>query len=118
MTDNEIIKAFECCYADKPCEECPCYIDDMCTRDNDAHDLPPKIVDLIHRHQAEIERLQQIIGAFPKVNMQDCNFVRAEAIKEFAARLKCGVSITSGIITCEDIDNLVKEMTEKVGVKE
>lgn len=38
---------------------------------------------------------------------------RAKAIKEFAEKLKCGVSITSGIIICADIDNLVKEMVDE-----
>lgn len=36
--------------------------------------------------------------------------IKSEAIKEFAAKLKCGVSITSGVITCADIDNLLTEM--------
>lgn len=38
--------------------------------------------------------------------------IRAEAIKEFARELKCGVPQETGVIRCADVDNLVKEMTE------
>ena len=35
---------------------------------------------------------------------------KAEAYKEFAERLKCGVPQEYGVIRCSDVDNLVKEM--------
>jgi hypothetical protein len=54
MTDNEIIKALECCYTTgTSCEECPMYNFDEC---NDV--LMAKYVrDLINRQQAEYDRL-------------------------------------------------------------
>lgn len=36
--------------------------------------------------------------------------ISAEAYKEFARRLKCGVPQEYGVIRCSDIDNLLKEM--------
>lgn len=36
--------------------------------------------------------------------------VRAEAYKEFARKLKCGVPQETGVIRCADIDNLLKKM--------
>ena len=50
-------------------------------------------------YEREIERLQAEIKQ-----------AKSEAIKEFAAKLKCGVSITSGVITCADIDDLLAKM--------
>ena len=58
MTDNEIIKAFECCSNDDDgsgCGNCPLsdkypYCDDM---------LDKQIIDIINRQKAEIERLQR-----------------------------------------------------------
>ena len=56
MTDNEIIKALECCASvDDGClTDCPLYDgDDSC-----FSTLLKPILDLINRQQAEIERLQ------------------------------------------------------------
>lgn len=54
MTDEEIIKALECC-RDCKCKDCPCYNKetDGC-KELDEQD----ILDLINRQKAEIERLQ------------------------------------------------------------
>lgn len=50
---------------------------------------------------------------------EDLNYqpekIKAEAIKEFAIKLKCGVQYEAGVIRCKDVDELVKEMTEGQG---
>ena len=53
MTDNEIIKALECCSNGEPCANCP--YQKQC----DETDLAEIALDLINRQQAEIERLQE-----------------------------------------------------------
>ena len=80
MTDNEIIKALECCKKDD-CYNCPndfgnCYAN-----------LAGFALDLINRQKAEIERLQETICMLTKTG-RFYSKVRAEAIKEFAERLK------------------------------
>ena len=101
MTDNEIIKALECCgILDTQCTSCP-YYEKICCVDADA-------LDLINRQKAEIEALQfsvQQLSGF-------LSSAKAEAIKEFAERVKN--ECESGWLEIEEsvFDNLVKEMTE------
>lgn len=88
-------------------------------------------LDLINRLQAENERLevenQSLRGAANSLKSalreeQYCTdtirkqikTTKSEATKEFAMKLKCGVPQETGVIRCADIDNLVKEMMEKV----
>ena len=56
MTDDEIIKALECCdFTDiKACEECPLYNTFDC-----SFVIIDKTLDLVNRQKAEIERLKQ-----------------------------------------------------------
>lgn len=63
-TDEEIIKAFECCYTDKSCDECPYYRDDFCTHMNDPDnmfDIPIKVVAILNRLKAENEAVRKDI---------------------------------------------------------
>ena len=106
MTDNEIIKALECCTIPRAnCPDCPARIG--C---NDCVDiLREETLALIKSQKAEIERLER------HTKMHD--EIQAEAIKEFAERLKefqKPVCFDEAFIAVdvEDIDNLVKEMTE------
>jgi hypothetical protein len=110
MTDNEIIKALECCCKDafRYCHECPL--------EEKAYSqclglVRSNALDLINRQKAEIERLKK-----PKcVNILHARSmgkaytlyraIYSEAIKEFAERLKKEM-YTVGF----DIDNLVKEL--------
>ena len=62
MTDNEIIKALECCTDEsyENCNECPYSIDTLsCERIKLLEDS----LDLINRKQAEIERLNKVCQA-------------------------------------------------------
>ena len=156
MTDEQIIKALECCAyweSDKSCEDCPentygfgcgnklakhsldlinrqkaeieeLYSDKIIaeTHEKAAKDL---CVDCAKQHEeakAEIKRLKERISYLEESIdcsrkeynrlLQKLQQAKSEAIKEFAARLKCGVPQETGVIMCADVDNLVKEMTE------
>ena len=128
-TDEQIKKALECCinWEATTCEKCP--LDDEC--DNDGDTPLRNALDLINRQKAEIERLESLcekIGIANDVKLEricvlqeDLETAKAEAIKEFAERLKksafdCDVSFGFGrehyteAVTVFEIDNLVKEM--------
>ena len=115
MTDNEIIKALKCLCGDEiPCKDCAYKSDTFACRRMNAIDA----LDLIKRQQAEIERLQ-------KYNTEVAYKHYNDGIKEFAERLKEKIAksvynywntTANGYYLAEDvpdeIDNLVKEMTE------
>lgn len=61
MTDNDIVKAFECCYTDNAdCEVCPLYDGEFCTNitQDKNYDFPIMILEVIKRLQAEVEDLK------------------------------------------------------------
>ena len=135
MTDNEIIKALECC-RDCNCKECPCcrIIDGgtHCTEIDEE-----QILDLINRLKAENEALingQETLQKYiseknaeveklTKENEQFADIgkmyseIKSEAIIEFAERfwIECGKIMGTDILYwIKEIKNdLVKEMTEK-----
>ena len=77
MTDNEIIKALECCNKDD-CDNCPndfgnCYAN-----------LAGYALDLINRQKAEIERLTNIVDDGAEV-CHNCHSKYAEKIKHTKA---------------------------------
>ncbi len=134
MTDNDIIKALECCLKgdyDKIinalCAKCP-----YCKNTDCKLILQQDVLDLINRQKAEIERLQKIILGFmdevgtwsnkydvdisnihklPLLAKEDFNIknkIKSEAIKEFAELCKkCFPSIACVF------DILIKEMAER-----
>ena len=89
MTDNEIIKAWECCKAEYNCTICPLLNDSYCDITLATHSL-----DLINRQKAEIERLEKDSKRLKKVQkqlddaMKMYSTIKAEAVKEFAERLR------------------------------
>lgn len=108
MTDNEIIKALECCGRES-CLSCP-YRDGKCHQGNpmirDARDL-------INRQQAEIERLQKAHRLNLLIQLDIAEKIKSEAIKEFAERFKRIAGIyqkDTYVIGVDEFDNLVKEM--------
>ena len=122
FTDEEVIKALECC--DKgECHICPYddhnkigglnikVFDDKCK----SH-IVRDALDLINRQKAEIEEQDQAITKA----LKRIGEIRAEAYKEFAERLKQTAYTHSTItgyqypvVDVSEIDNLVKEMTEE-----
>ena len=103
MTDNEIIKALECCINGK-CSECP--LRAMACSEKVAMAFAN---DLINRQKAEIERLEKHTEMYHEL--------RAEAVKEFAEKVKqktLAMVFSPDVLSfedyCECIDNLVKEM--------
>lgn len=130
MTDEQIIKGFERCFTlgfDKSTYyECPFYTATAkCTED-----LRDSVLALINRQKTEIESLKQIIDENDKEILklqkriifwrEDLNYqpekIKSEAIKEFAERLKSKLQwdceFSNKLVFENDIDNLVKEMTE------
>lgn len=124
MTDNDIIKALEYCFTNDwnrtKCDKCKFYTGTM----QCVEDLKSASIYLINRQQAEIERLKCEMG---KLLPKDCAYavqmevsnkletqIRAEAVREFAERLK-NKSLTKwdyhDAVDVDEIDNLVKEMT-------
>ena len=128
MTDNEIIKALECCkrpVGTGACKDCPLDKDRPCTTT-----MIENALDLINRQKAEIKKCENIIRLADKTiekqsaeikRLEQENFDRSltvetwkcEAVKEFAERLKAEKfehQNFGGLIYYEDVDNLVKEM--------
>ena len=117
MTDNEIIKALEI-HADNEadCSGCPIYHSD--TGETCVYELSQNALDLINRQKAEIERLQSIIDCYEEISGN--KKARAEAITEFAERLKekqWSAHTTFGMrefVEVIVIDQIAKEMKEGV----
>lgn len=133
MTDNEIMQALKCCSV-FDCDSCPlCSYGDTSVVCSGY--LYGEIIDLINRQRAEIGRMKENhVKNFEKWELLDRKtkqfyaeryeeakeIVKAEAIKEFAEKLKnkvivdlfCGVDSADYLddILFKNIDNLVKEM--------
>lgn len=129
MTDEQIIKACERCFTrgfdESTCYECPFYTATAkCTED-----LRDSVLDLINRQKTENKELKERITYLEKSIdysrkeynqlLQKLQQAKSEAIKEFAEQLK-GYAIGENgskekayfFVEVQDIDNLVKEMTE------
>ena len=111
MTDNEIIKALERCPQHTEC--CYCNSLEEC---GNKRILTTSVFDLIKRQKAEIESLKHRKTEL-QIRNQELQHEKSEAIKEFAERLKEKVSRgfwdELAYVDVDDIDNLVKEMTEE-----
>lgn len=118
MTDNEIIKALECCTDEsyENCNECPYSTDTLsCERLKLLEDS----LELINRQNAEIERLKKevFVARDAYISIQDrYEHTKAEAYKEFAERLNEKAQIAdcfdsyNMVVGTHFIDNLLKEM--------
>ena len=91
MTDNEIIKALECCTGDfDGCASCPLY-DHCCDR---GYKLIYYALDLINRQKAEIERLNGCVKSEDEVRtiaetviQSRIKTIRTETVKDFMKML-------------------------------
>lgn len=88
MTDNEIIKALECCNGwDGRCLNCPLNREGT----NCKEKLNSYAFDLINRQKAEIERLKEYNETLLTANVDlwsEILDIKSEAIKEVAEKLK------------------------------
>lgn len=107
LTDEEIIKALECCAKSKTngdCKalKCPCFKDVTCIFVDDDYGLQNLAFDLINRQKSEIERLKECPKCVyeydgevmeycvqgPCSNFKTVEQIKAEAYKEFAEKAK------------------------------
>ena len=113
MTDNEIIKALECCSDEMGCKKgCPCFDpkskSSHCTAVGD-NGLEKLALDLINRQKAEIERLNEYISRCKSGEEYwvKCLLERPnEAIKEFAKYLLDNYA-SGGVISAVDVVDAV-----------
>ena len=136
MTDNEIIKALELCGTNDHCHTLNCPFGRKESWDNPCQSIAIKYaLDLITHQKAEIERLEREVNNLESTQeippeekyfidtkaaklialLEDVNkstdIIKAEAVKEFAERLKRTDLALCGTVIWDDfIDNLVKEM--------
>lgn len=114
MNDNDIIKALEHC-KNKRCIICP-YDDIANTFDGCSTKLIEDAINLINRLKAEIEDSTEIVYTCRTDKFKK---IKVDAIKEFAEKLKEKVYYVQEsewdgyVVDCEDIDNLVEEMTDE-----
>ena len=125
MTDEQIMLGLKWCYqVEGSCGDCPYRPDDI--KKAKCHDrLGNDVIDLIKRQQAEIDRMNGWVNSLGELCerktalLTDANWslitTRAEAIKEFAEKLKANrPHLNTGeqvfYIRPEEVDNLVKEM--------
>lgn len=99
MTDNEIIKALECCEWHE-CADCPLRGEDCANR------IITLALSLIHHQKAEIDSLRINMYAYSKERTDNI-------IREFANRLKKKhgtIFPFTRQVSLDDIDSLVEEM--------
>ena len=113
MTENEIIKALECCgkpVNEECCSECPYHLGGQ----ENCHKLIEDVIDLINRKQAEIERLQKVNDSFTDIGKLYSE-IKVEAIKEFAKRLKSSIYINTDLFVyqCEEVESVIDDIVKK-----
>ena len=118
MTDNEIIKALECCADEMGCKKgCPCFDPkakgSCCTISKIG--IEKIALDLINRQQAEIERLSaesfehNVTKLFDKYKAH----IKSEAVKEVFEKLRTECTerfLVSGDTVIEILNEVEKEM--------
>ena len=116
MTDKEIIQALQMCHLQGVTSECKGCFYRECP-DGCIENMQKDALDLIKQQQAEIEKLQIRLRKerhqFADLSKMYSE-IRAEAIKEFAERLKEHLKGNGGLYCVTTMnakfDNLVKEM--------
>lgn len=119
LTDSEIVKALNICINEDYCKNCP--LDGKAFSEGCINYLRQQCFDLINRQKAEIEELRKGFTADADFFASEYDTkIKAEAIKEFAEKLKCRShrfkTIDRIFVDCiplDYIEKLVKEMTEQ-----
>lgn len=92
MTDNEIIKALECCTFKGGCLDCPLYVPEQtgsCVKRVFINAL-----DLINRQKAEIEKLQEVI--FKKEDLMQTLHTEHQAVYDELVSAKAEIERLRG----------------------
>ena len=133
MTDEQIIKALDCCHSElgNMCSICPLFDPD---NDYCEDELHKNALNLINRQKAELERLKKNIDGRNIFTTNHMKVIWVQAMKEFAEELEYFVlneDIEVVEPKCKDyesyinganqfrhqikngINNIVKEMTEE-----
>lgn len=133
MTDEQIVKALECCMAGGLCHECPCYGGACVVGGGYA-------LALIQRQKDENDRLIELNSMLTEAGQSweqryktaraDADYwkaetktarseiddavreARADAVREFAERLKAMHINGRTFVTFDDVDYVLREMTE------
>lgn len=108
INEKEVIDAMSYCFAVGDCERCA-------YRDKPCVDLMGDGLLIIKRLKAEIERLKNMIAQNEGVLPEYERLIKAEAIKEFAERLKQTRVDLDGIemVAVGNIDAIIEQMTEE-----
>lgn len=109
MTDEQIIKALECCAGKgKSCKECPAFVK---VDRSKCRQYFIAALELIRRQQKQIDVLNTNCMSMCQSMPNMAKAERVETIKEFAEKLKEKAKEDPfWYIHVDDIDNLVKEM--------
>lgn len=111
MTDNEVIKALECCLTHTKCEECP-----MNQKRNCMTELMKNALDLINRQKEEIEQWKEEANRYQNlwcITVDDIQTAKSEAYDEFAEKLSSYIygELNNLIrLTSQELKKLVKKM--------
>lgn len=81
MTDEQIIKALECCGEESDCKHCPYYVNERYTC---GKYFNKNVLDLINRQKEEIEAL---VAGQETLQKNLAKAIKSEAKKEFAEEL-------------------------------
>ena len=80
MTDEQIVKALECCFVNRTCRGCPL---DECVGENCCVKVRKEVLDLINRQKAEIGRLKSDNDILSKNLHNLSKELEAEKIRNF-----------------------------------
>lgn len=109
MTDDEIIKALEHCSEAESCIWCKYEpTEHQKVTVGCCYGLIKKAIDLIKRHQAEIERYKGVI----KILEKDVSTAKTDGVKEFSEKLKDYAWYYD--VNMRALDRLEKEMLEAI----
>ena len=111
FTDEEVIKAFECCRKDTPkdCDACP-YVD-IDTKTYCVNEMIKDALDLINRKNAEIEQYRDYNAELQEKLGESRNEALTEYVTELEKRLIAG-GLGIAFVRSQ-MYKLLKEMTEE-----
>lgn len=108
MTDNEIIKALECCIKECDYEHCPYYVND---RYECGGNFEKDIFDLINRQKAELEVKNKLLD----IAEEKFETIKADTIQEFIKRFEKKIKdVEFTIGQAWEIKSAIKEVVKEM----